>query len=512
MLRRFLALIIMLCFALGCYYGISAASSPAITQIKDVRYFASKDYVRVVIDLLSLTKFKKGELKDSKKIYFDIEHASVQNFTKRQVDVDNSIVKRIRVGQFDKETVRVVVDLDNFEDYKIFTLVNPDRLVVDIYGARDNSTVVEKQVDKPADKAINEKEIFDKPAADAPPVVMEAAKAKEPELIHEPVKEPPVKESDITKPEAAKETFKLIEKPKEPAPEKYTEKIPEKLQEKLPEKSPQIIAEPEKTPEAVKPGDTKHKAKEKDTRQAEALIAKKTIVIDPGHGGHDPGAMSKSGLKEKDVVLDISLQLARILREKYYFDVHMTRSDDTFISLDERTAIANGKRADLFVSIHANANNSSSLNGIETYFLNFSNSDEAMRVAARENAISMKQMKEVQSDLGLILASLARESKRDESLHLSHYIQKSLISKVGKRHRGVTDHGVKQALFYVLVGASMPAALVEVSYITNPTEEKLLNTDEYKELLAQSIAAGINKYVTSLPDSIQYAKAAAHKK
>ncbi|MEO5358836.1 MAG: N-acetylmuramoyl-L-alanine amidase [Nitrospirota bacterium] len=475
---------------------MSRASATPITQIKDIRYFASKDYVRVVIDLVSLTKFKKGELKDSKKIYFDIEHASVLNFMKRQVDVDNSIVKRIRVGQFDKETVRVVVDLDNYEDYKIFTLINPDRLVVDIYGVREAAPAEKDSIDKPADAPA-----ATAGAANEPPVT---SVTKEAAITKEPIKEPDV----VKEPEVIKEAAKPVEKPKElaKAPE------PEKTHEKITEKTPETDRTTEKTHEVVKPPIETGRHKTKSARQSEPMITRKTIVIDPGHGGHDPGALSKNGLKEKDVVLDISLQLARILREKYYFDVHMTRSDDQFISLDERTAIANGKRADLFVSIHANANNSPTIKGIETYFLNFSNSDEAMRVAARENAISMKQMKEVQSDLGLILASLARESKRDESLHLAHYIQKSLISRVGKKHRGVTDHGVKQALFYVLVGASMPAALVEISYITNPAEERLLSTDEYKELLAESIAYGINKYISSLPDSPQYAKALAHKK
>ncbi|MBF0487297.1 MAG: N-acetylmuramoyl-L-alanine amidase [Nitrospirae bacterium] len=479
MRRRFLLIVFVVCAALVCYHGISRAAITPVTQIKDIRYFASKEYVRVVIDLVSFTNLKKGELKDSKKIYFDLEHASSLSFMKKTIDVDNSIIKRIRVGQFDKDTVRVVMDLDNFEEYKIFTLTNPDRVVVDIYGARDIPPAVENI----------EKENSDKPSA-TPAAVMEA---KEPEIV---------KESKVIKePEVVKEAAKQSEKPKE------LEKAPEKGLEK----GSDTDKPAEKTHEAADTG--RLKAKEQGGQPGgDALIARKTIVIDPGHGGHDPGAMSKSGLKEKDVVLDISLMLAKILKEKYYFEVHMTRTDDTFISLDERTAIANGKRADMFVSIHANANNSPSLRGIETYFLNFSNSDEALRVAARENAISIKQMKEVQSDLGLILASLARESKRDESLHLSHYIQKSMISKIGKKYKGVTDHGVKQALFYVLVGASMPAALVEVSYITNNTEERLLNTDDYKKVLAESIAAGINKYVSSLPDATQYAKASPHRK
>ncbi|MBF0320059.1 MAG: N-acetylmuramoyl-L-alanine amidase [Nitrospirae bacterium] len=471
--RRAFLIVVLAAFALGTF----AATSPASikwTEIKDIRYFASKEYVRVVVDLASFTNFKQGEIKDYKKIYFDLSHASARSFTKRTIDVDNSILRRIRVGQFTPDIVRVVLDLDNFEEYKIFTLTNPDRVIVDIYGARDTSAEPVQQV-KPAE--------VDKPTEKTP----EKTLFKEPETAKEP--------------EKAKEAAKSQEKPKEPEKAKEDEKPSDKTKEA------------DKSKDTGKPADKgKHKTKEKDGLKTDALIARKTIVIDPGHGGHDPGAISKNGLKEKDVVLDISLQLVKILRERYFFDVHMTRKTDKFITLDERTAIANGKRADMFVSVHANANNSPSVRGLETYFLNFSNSEEALRVAARENAISIKRMKEVQTELGLILASLARESKRDESLRLSHYIQKSMHSTIGKSYKGVADHGVKQALFYVLVGASMPSALVEVSYLTNPEEEKLLGTDEYREILAESIATGINKYVSTLPDAPQYAKAIVRKK
>ncbi len=229
-------------------------------------------------------------------------------------------------------------------------------------------------------------------------------------------------------------------------------------------------------------------------------LFKRRIVIDPGHGGHDPGAIGPNGLYEKDVVLDIALKVKDIINKEYpQYEVILTRDRDIFIPLDERTNIANKNNADLFISIHANASPNKYAKGIETYILNWTDDEEAMRVAARENAISLKRMKEVQNELGIILASLERESKRDESVRIAGYIQKSLISKIQSKYTSVQNLGVKQALFYVLIGAKMPSALVEVSFISNPEEERLLADESYRQILAYSIVNGINSYFSSVP-------------
>ena len=229
-------------------------------------------------------------------------------------------------------------------------------------------------------------------------------------------------------------------------------------------------------------------------------LFKRRIVIDPGHGGHDPGAIGPNGLYEKDVVLDIALKVKDIINKEYpQYEVILTRDRDIFIPLDERTNIANKNNADLFISIHANASPNKYAKGIETYILNWTDDEEAMRVAARENAISLKRMKEVQNELGIILASLERESKRDESVRIAGYIQKSLISKIQSKYTSVQNLGVKQALSYVLIGAKMPSALVEVSFISNPEEERLLADESYRQILAYSIVNGINSYFSSVP-------------
>jgi N-acetylmuramoyl-L-alanine amidase len=236
------------------------------------------------------------------------------------------------------------------------------------------------------------------------------------------------------------------------------------------------------------------------TRQQVERFVKRTVVIDAGHGGHDPGAVGPSGLYEKNVVLDIAMRVREIMKKDYpFYNVILTRDSDVFIPLPERAEIANRNSADLFVSIHANSSTNHKARGIETYLLNWSNDAEALKVAARENAISLKKMKQMKGELGVILASLERESKRDESVKVAGSIQNSLASSVGQKYPEVNDLGVKQALFYVLVGAKMPSTLVEVSFISNPKEEKLLADESYRQFLARSIADGIHKYFSAQP-------------
>jgi N-acetylmuramoyl-L-alanine amidase len=228
---------------------------------------------------------------------------------------------------------------------------------------------------------------------------------------------------------------------------------------------------------------------------------KKIVVIDPGHGGHDPGAVGPRGLKEKVVTLDIAKRLKRELEEFYNLEVYVTRDKDKYLDLGERTAFANFKKADLFVSIHANASKRRRTSGIETYLLNWTNDDEALRVAARENKISVEKMRKSQTELGMILTSLERESKRDESLKLAHFVQRSLASNLSKKYERMKNLGVKQALFYVLVDAEMPSVLVEVAFISNKREERLLRSKAFRETSAKALASGIYKYILSLPDA-----------
>jgi len=309
------------------------------------------------------------------------------------------LVKGIRLGQFNADTARIVFDLVSADcDFKIFSLEDPSRLIIDIFS-------------------------------------------------------------------------------------------------KISEEKKQIPGNIEKPVEPPKPDPNR-----------EASVMRRKIVIDPGHGGHDSGAVGPTGLCEKDVVLDIALRIRGIIKKEYpAYEVILTRDTDVFIPLPERAKIANKSAADFFLSIHANASPNRKARGIETYLLNWTNDEEALKVAARENAISLKKMKQVQSELGVILASLDRDRKRDGSLNLAGNIQRSLVSSIKARYSKVADLGVKQALFYVLVDAQMPSALAEVSFISNPEEEKLLSDGAYKQQLAESIVAGINAYFASEPRQQQVA-------
>lgn len=342
----------------------SFAAEKAI--LKNIRYWSSLGQTRVVFDLSRTVDYKVNRLSQPDRLYFDLLNSEIHTEIKKTLPVEDGILKAIRAGQFNPDTVRVVLDLERMEDYNVFFLDEPARLVIDV-----------------------------------------------------------------------------------------------------------------------------------NTKKTESFLTKRVVVIDPGHGGHDPGAIGPKGLQEKDVVLDIALKLRDILSRQSSIEVYLTRDKDIFIPLEERTAIARKKEADLFVSIHANASPNRAAKGVETYLLNWTNDEEAIRVAARENYISMKRMKErmaaYRNELERILNDLSRDYKREESLKLAYLVQNSLISEIGKEHKRI-NLGVKQALFYVLVGASMPSILAEVSFISNPEEERLLAKEDYRTSIAVSIAKGINTY------------------
>lgn len=227
---------------------------------------------------------------------------------------------------------------------------------------------------------------------------------------------------------------------------------------------------------------------------AERFNQKKTIVIDPGHGGKDPGAISSGGLMEKDVVLKIGRLLAQKLTSLPNVKVVMTRTKDRFLSLERRTAIANDHGASMFVSIHLNAHEDPSLSGVETYFLNVTNDPRSLAVAAKENASSNKKL----SDLQLILMDLLTDAKIKESSHLAEIVHGELCSHLSRHVNGVRNLGVKQAPFYLLLGAQMPCILLETAYISNPAEERRLKSINYLNLLADGIYRGLLTYQEQL--------------
>jgi N-acetylmuramoyl-L-alanine amidase len=218
------------------------------------------------------------------------------------------------------------------------------------------------------------------------------------------------------------------------------------------------------------------------------------IVIDPGHGGHDTGTIGPNGLEEKNLVLEVGRRLGKLLETRLGAEVVYTRKDDTFIPLETRTAIANQQRADLFVSIHANSSDDSAARGVETYYLNFTSSAEALEVAARENAVSEKSIYELQD----LVKKIALKEKIEESREFAADVQESLHSGLAAKSPGIRNRGVKKAPFIVLIGANMPSILAEISFVSNPADEHRLETSEYRQRIAESLYRGIAKYVNGL--------------
>jgi N-acetylmuramoyl-L-alanine amidase len=217
------------------------------------------------------------------------------------------------------------------------------------------------------------------------------------------------------------------------------------------------------------------------------------IVIDPGHGGHDPGARG-GGTTEAELVLDVSLRLAQLLEKVPGLEVVLTRKTDDYVPLQERTAIANREAADLFLSIHANANSSAQAQGIETYFLNFATTLSATAVAARENAASGQSMGELPD----VVKTIALNNKIDESRDFATFVQREMVTKLRPANKTIRDLGVKQAPFVVLIGAAMPSVLAEVSFMTNPQEAKLLKSSAYRQRIAEALFEAVRTYQTSL--------------
>lgn len=224
------------------------------------------------------------------------------------------------------------------------------------------------------------------------------------------------------------------------------------------------------------------------------LVSKiRRVVVDPGHGGHDPGAVGGEGTREKDVVLSIGLRLAKKLREEYGLDVVMTRTTDVFLELQERTAIANQVGADLFLSIHANAAPNKAASGIETYYLSLAKTEKAAQLAAKENGTTLEKVSMLQA----VLFDLMANYKINDSAHLAETVQKELHRAIDARWP-VKSLGVKQGPFYVLVGATMPSILVETSFLSNEKDEQRLKDQQFHEVTAQGIAEGVRGYISSL--------------
>jgi N-acetylmuramoyl-L-alanine amidase len=228
------------------------------------------------------------------------------------------------------------------------------------------------------------------------------------------------------------------------------------------------------------------------------------VVLDPGHGGHDTGTIGPSGLQEKELALDVCLRLGELIQSRLGAEVVFTRTDDTFIPLERRTAIANEQKADLFLSVHANSAPVTSSSGVESYYLNFTDNKVSMEVAARENASSEKTVFELKD----LISRIARQEKKDESREFAERVQNGLYKAARRGNSRTRNRGVRTAPFIVLIGAEMPSVLAEIAFISNPRDEGLLKTPAARQRIAEGLYQGISGYVATL-SHFEIAKTAA---
>ncbi len=417
----------------------------------------------------------------------EIKKMSVPVITSRKTAV-TGVVKSIRYWSGGAYT-RIVIDQDKPIKYLAQELKNPDRLVFDILNARVDDSVNKGPL--PVNDGILKQVRASQYAPDIVRVVLDLASIKS--YVAFPLHDPDRLVIDVTGEGGKPAEIAVASDDTNTQPNEQTadEQTPEpKAEQKT---SPQMTAPP-----APKPPEIKNTGEGNLSLSRQMGLKIKTIAIDAGHGGHDPGAIGRNGLKEKDVTLDIAKRLAVLVKERLGCNVIMTRSRDVFIRLEDRPAIAKTKGADLFVSIHVNSNRRRNARGIETYVQGLRASDkDAMATAARENATTTKTLSNLDSELKKILRGLTKSDDDEESLYLADSVQGSLVNDLRpiNRHAGDLKARMKRAFFYVLINTEMPSILAEVGFISNPEEEKLLSKDSYRQSIAEALCEGIKKYI-----------------
>lgn len=458
------------------------AGPPEVTAI---RRWVGPNYSRIVIAVEGEAKFDTIRLANPDRIVLDLENTRLSpTLVGKTFPIEDGFLRQIRVAQFTPTVTRVVLDVQKIEDYSVIPLPNPFRLVVDIHGtpAQEMAKAAPPKPEKPAP----EPQRAGAATPNAPPVssTMKSKTGAPAVLTERSATAPPTSQTRAEAEKSPKpaesgevETARLSPSPETPALPKRTE----------------AASSATASAAAPKPAAPTEAGARTLTRALGLKIGR--IVIDPGHGGHDTGTIGPTGLKEKDVVLDVALRLRKLLERNTGCEVIMTRSDDTFIPLEERTAIANEKSADLFISIHANASRDKSARGIETYYLNFTSNPEALEVAARENASSQESVHQLQD----LIKKIALTEKIEESQEFARQVQREVHERVAKASGGPQrDRGVKKAPFAVLIGANMPSILAEISFLTNPRDERLLKQGDYRQRLADALYRGILGYVKNL--------------
>jgi N-acetylmuramoyl-L-alanine amidase len=436
--------------------------------------------LRITLELAREVTFYDERIDGPPRVFIDLQNTrAVEALKDAVIPYADDVVKQVRIGRQADARTRVVLDLRGAGRYSVYTLYDPYRIVVDFerpssggdalvarHGGRGAAPL---RAGGPSTKPVD---------AGA------SARTRNPPASQ--VRTAPTSNSVIA---PTSDSALAPTSDSDSAPTTEVAVAPASTPPIVPLETASTATVP--PPAAPLPPSTNRNGSFSLSRQLGLGIAK--IVIDAGHGGHDPGAQAR-GITEAELTLDIALRLEKLLSKEAGFEVVMTRRTDTFVSLEERTAIANRVGADLFLSIHSNASSAATARGIETYFLNFAPNPEAEAVAARENAGSSRNMR----SLPEIVRAIALNNKIDESRDFASIVQNAMYTQMRKSNKELRNLGVKQAPFMVLIGATMPSILAEVSFITNRQDAMLLKTDKYRQQIAEALYVGVQKYQQSL--------------
>ncbi len=451
----------------------AALGQTAATRVTAVRFWSLGEVTRIAIETDGELRYRSERVEKPDRLVFDLPGVRHSQRALETIAVGDRLVRRIRIAQRRPDMARVVLDLAAPVKFSVSQLTNPDRLIIELrLGGHIWATPPARSVT--GSHSIPEPPPIEEPAPATGQVMVEVSK------------------SDLPPP---------------PLPTRYSEPPPSPIASPKLESTPHPIPAAKLEPPATaarpeKPAPKNHPevalAARTDSNGDRSLIRVlglklERVVIDPGHGGHDTGTIGPSGLEEKTLVLDVAKRLGTLVSARLGSEVIYTRSDDTFVPLETRTQIANEKKADLFLSIHANSSRTPSIAGTETYYLNFTTSESALEVAARENATSQTSI----YDLQTLVQEIALKEKVQESREFAGAIQRALY--LGVPHgKPVKNRGVKKAPFVVLVGAQMPSVLAEIAFLSNPREEKLLKRPAYRQRIAEALFKGVSQYVNTL--------------
>ena len=499
----------------GASAGKSSANAAGVSaKVTSVRFWSLGEVTRISIEVSSDFKYKSERLSDPDRLFFDIQGArpAISEKGMHVVEVGDTLLKQIRVAETQPGVTRVVLDLEAHNPPVTFTasqLSNPNRLMVEL-SLKDKPappiTGSVSGVKTLADAPLNELAPDLASAATLPaglPAGLDVKSVSAPIVFAKPaarVFQPPPPAPPAPLPRL---TMYSSTPPDLPPPALAKLSIPAArvnfsapavavLKSTAPATSPVTASTPLPPVKDALPAKTNSIGDPSLTRVLGLKLGR--VVIDAGHGGHDAGTHGVSGLLEKDVVLDVALRLGTLLRERLGSDVVYTRSDDTYIPLEERTQIANDHKADLFLSIHANSSPFKMVGGVETYYLNFTTTKTSLDLAAKENAGSQSSI----FDLKDVLAKIAMKDKIDESREFANSLQTSLYAVSAKSNAAVKNRGIKKAPFVVLIGASMPSVLAEIGFLTNATDEALLKKPEHRQKIAEALYKGVASYADTL--------------